>query len=273
MHPMKYVVIEKKVGETPLQALEAFRQTDPTLQDIPLTYAGRLDPMASGKLLILIGGECKYREKYDGLDKEYEFEILLGVTSDTGDVLGIPSMGESRLIKEHSENDLQKIVSSLIGWHTLPYPPFSSKTVAGKPLFQYALEGTLDSIEIPTIKTHVYTMEYLVKKTLTHKELIEQVLGKIHLLRAPVDSGKIGADFRKAEIIRQWEALSPQRDQKYTILKFKAVVSSGTYIRSLAPIIAEHLGTLGMAYSIHRTRIGKYQALIASVGFWKKTFI
>ncbi|MFA5877330.1 MAG: hypothetical protein WC880_03115 [Candidatus Paceibacterota bacterium] len=269
---MKYVVIEKRVGETPLQALEAFRQTDPTLQDIPLTYAGRLDPMASGKLLILIGEECKRREKYDGLDKEYEFEILLGVTSDTGDMLGMTKSDTRMPRQDYFEKDLQKITTSLVGSHVLPYPAFSSKTVAGKPLFQYALEGTLDSIEIPTIKTHVYRMEYLGKKTLTLNELIEQVLGKIDLLRAPVDSGKIGADFRKAEIIRQWETLSPQGAEKYTVLKFKAVVSSGTYIRSLAPIIAQRFGALGMAYSIHRTHIGKYRTVTKFFGFWRKTF-
>ena len=272
MYPMKYVVVEKKVGETPLQALEVFRQTDPTFQDIPLTYAGRLDPMASGKLLILIGDECKYREKYDGLDKEYEFEILLGVTSDTGDILGMTNSDTHIATQDYFEKDLQKITTSLVGSHVLPYPAFSSKTVSGKPLFQYALEGTLDSIEIPTIRIHIYRMEYLSKKTLTHKELIEQVIGKIGLLQAPVDSGKIGADFRKAEIIRQWETLSPQGAEKYTVLKFKAVVSSGTYIRVLAPIIAQRFGALGIAYSIHRTCIGKYRAVTSFFGFWRKTF-
>lgn len=269
---MKYVVVEKGVGETPLQALETLRETDHILQGIPLTYAGRLDPMASGKLLILIGDECKDRKKYDGLDKEYEFEILLGVQSDTGDVLGMPSMSEPTVLTDYGKKDLQKIASSFVGWHTLPYPVFSSKTVAGKPLFQYALEGALDTIEIPTIRTHVYTMEYLGQKTLETGVLLDEVLKKINFLQASVDSGRIGADFRKAEIIKQWEALSFERDQRYMVLKFKAVVSSGTYIRSLAPIIAQRFGTLGIAYSIHRTRIGKYQAVTNFFGFWRKSF-
>lgn len=269
---MKYVVIEKGVGETPLQALEAFRQTDPTLQEIPLTYAGRLDPMASGKLLILVGEECKYREKYDGLDKEYEFEVLLGVGSDTGDVLGMVDIDVETRMQGYVEKDLKKTASSFIGWHMLPYPAFSSKTVAGKPLFQYALEGALNTIEIPTIRTHIYRMEYLGQKTLKTGVLLDEVLKKINLLQASVDSGKIGADFRKTEIGKRWQLMLGHGAEEHLILKFKVIVSSGTYIRTLAPMIADRFGVKGLAYSIHRTNIGRYQALTRYFGFWKTIF-
>ena len=53
--------MHKNKGETPLQALkrlkignlEAYPQGIPDSE--PLTYAGRLDPMAEGLLLVLIG--------------------------------------------------------------------------------------------------------------------------------------------------------------------------------------------------------------------------
>ena len=54
----KFVTLEKAVGETPLSALERHRGEHPELLGIPMAYAGRLDPMASGKLLVLIGDEC-----------------------------------------------------------------------------------------------------------------------------------------------------------------------------------------------------------------------
>ena len=50
---------------------------------------GRLDPLAEGVLLILIGDECKNKEKYLGLDKEYEVAIIFGISTDTGDALGL----------------------------------------------------------------------------------------------------------------------------------------------------------------------------------------
>ena len=106
----KYAVVEKAVGETPLQALERFRALHGELDQIPMAYAGRLDPMASGKLLILIGEECKQQERYHALDKEYEFEVLFGIGSDTGDVLGRLSFGDAPQI---NEADLCKIARTL----------------------------------------------------------------------------------------------------------------------------------------------------------------
>ena len=48
-----YILIEKREGQTPLQALDELRIARPELAEVSLTYAGRLDPMASGKLLVL----------------------------------------------------------------------------------------------------------------------------------------------------------------------------------------------------------------------------
>lgn len=74
----KVKVIYKNIGETPLEALERFRADHVEYKNEPMTYAGRLDPMASGKLIILIGEECKNKDEYLKLDKEYEVDILLG---------------------------------------------------------------------------------------------------------------------------------------------------------------------------------------------------
>ncbi len=91
----RYVVLEKFVGQTPLECAEAWRAEHPQYADVPLAYAGRLDPMASGKLLILIGEECKQQARYHGLDKRYEFQVLCGFSSDSGDVLGLAKRGGS----------------------------------------------------------------------------------------------------------------------------------------------------------------------------------
>ena len=59
----RFVMLDKAVGQTPLQCMEAWRNEVGISADIPLTYAGRLDPMASGKLLILVGEECKKKDE------------------------------------------------------------------------------------------------------------------------------------------------------------------------------------------------------------------
>jgi tRNA pseudouridine(55) synthase len=271
----RYAVIEKPLGETPLAAIRDYQKSDPSLMREPLTYAGRLDPMASGKLLVLIGEECKRRQKYDALDKEYVFEVLLGFTTDTGDVLGLPKAGATAVIDDEAARDAAR---SMVGTHVLPYPAFSSKTVSGKPLFQYALDGTLDTIEIPDARMHVYSMYYVDKLVLPRQQLIERVLGKIELLKTEVqvnvnaDEARLGAGFRKDQICKDWWALQSKAKVNGTVLRFSAVVTSGTYIRSLAPLIARSLGADGLVYSINRTKIGKYLPITKSIGFWRRSY-
>jgi tRNA pseudouridine(55) synthase len=249
-----FLFVEKRVGQTPLQSLDALRIAEPQYADMPLSYAGRLDPMASGVLLVLVGEECKNREKYLGLDKEYEFEVLFGFTSDTGDVLGMAARTESN--SGYSDDQCREAGLSIVGTHELPYPAFSSKTVAGKPLFQYALEGTLSSVDMPTTPMSVRSIEYLGMRTLRCEDMIDEVLQKIQLFNPSVDPERLGSDFRKDAIVERWALLQKEgRDVSCSIAKYRAHVSSGTYIRTLSSTIADALGTRGLAYSINRTRI------------------
>jgi tRNA U55 pseudouridine synthase TruB len=59
---------------------------------------------------------------------------------------------------------------------------------------------------------------------------------------------------------------------RFTIAHFTTTVSSGTYIRSLAPAIGKDLGVPALAYHIHRTTIGHYIPLPIIGGFWRKKF-
>lgn len=263
-----YVVLNKEVGQTPLEALEAWRRDNPAYASVPLTYAGRLDPMASGMLLVLVGEECKNQEKYRGLDKEYEVEVLLRFGTDTGDALGMP-------VHDHSgtDRDIATALALETGTRIVPYPAFSSKTVNGKPLFLHALEGTLGSIAIPTHAETIYRIErigteHLKKEVL--KARIEAVLAKAP--RAPEGSKALGADFRQDRIRAAWEKLfSDIPDQDATVLALRVTCASGTYMRTLAERIGERLGTEGMALSIRRTRIGRFHRL-PFLGFWSTQY-
>ena len=236
----RYAVIEKNVGETPLMAIETFRKTNPGLSQYPMTYAGRLDPMASGKLVVLIGDECKRRAKYDHLDKSYVFEVLLGFHTDTGDVLGLSKPGAIINVSEHAASAAAR---SHVGAHTFQYPAFSSKTVKGKPLFKYALENELSSIDIPCKDIRVHSIRYLDRIILPKDELIERILNKIDLLKVREDIDELGAGFRKEEIIKQWWSHQDRRKTPCQILRYETTVSAGTYIRTLAPLLAQSLGT------------------------------
>lgn len=250
--PSLSVTIEKRVGKTPLQALTHFVETHPEYDRMPATYAGRLDPMASGKLMLLFGEECKNKERYLGRDKEYEIEVLLGVGSDTGDVLGIVTSQQKTVGRKEVEDALRQEVGS----YERAYPAFSSKTVRGKPLFLYALEGTLDMIEIPKHIETIHAITLLDVSEVSTDELKKRVTSLLAL--APVSnepSKALGADFRIREVRASWEnVFATPRD--YHVLTIRVSCGSGAYMRSLAERIGASLKGKALALSIHRTRIG-----------------
>lgn len=269
----KYVVLNKVVGETPLVCAELWRAQHPEYIGRPLSYAGRLDPMASGKLLVLIGEECKRQELYHGLDKRYEFSVLLGVSSDTGDVLGRLQLAEK--IPKPSATDLKVAAKKLTGIITLPYPHFSSKTVKGKPLHVWTLEGRLGEIDIPTQSSTVYSLKLQNHTTLTRDKIYSEVSAKIETIPRVTEASKaLGNDFRRVDVRADWKQFmeTGATTDRFTIANFACIASSGTYMRSLAEEIGKLLGTSGLAYHIHRTHIGRYQSLPLGYGFWKSTF-
>ncbi len=277
----KWVTLEKEVGQTPLVCAEEWRAEHPQYEGVPLAYAGRLDPMASGKLLILIGEECKNQTNYHGLDKEYEFSVLFGIESDSLDVLGrleschnqspdwvrlgqtakTAKSGNAEAVKKTVSKQLTAIAKRYVGPIELPYPKFSSKTVKGKPLHTWTLENRLDEISIPTNKSTIYSLTLNSIDAIRKETLVEKALEKVNSIPKVTDPRKIiGNDFRRADVRADWQKIEDNEyiPETFTIANFSCIASSGTYMRSLASEIARNLNTYGFAWRIHRTHIGKY---------------
>lgn len=267
----KYIVLDKLVGETPLSCVESWRAAHPQYVDVPLAYAGRLDPMASGKLLVLIGDECKKQTTYHGLDKKYEFSVLFGIASDTQDVLG--RLQTVATLPELSINKLQETAKKLTGNVTLPYPHFSSKTVQGKPLHTWTLENRLNEIKIPTVASTIYTLECDSLTDIAKQKMVTTALEKIETIPPVTDLRKaLGNDFRRVDVRKDWHAIKDNQNlpNTYQIATFSCIATSGTYMRSLAALIAKEQGTIGLAWHINRTDIGTYDPITDA---WSNRFI
>ena len=105
--------LEKKPGETPLECIRRFQAENPEYEGEKMTYAGRLDPLATGVLLVLTGEECKQKEKYLGLDKEYELIILFGFGTDSMDLLGMveeKKEGAFNALGNYKRADFEKLL-------------------------------------------------------------------------------------------------------------------------------------------------------------------
>lgn len=246
----KVICIWKPVGFTPLQAIFKFKKKNPEYKQDNISYAGRLDPMAEGILVLLVGDENKNRDKYLGLDKEYETEIVFGVSTDTFDSLGLITKIN---IKEVSKNEIEKTLVKHKGKQKQTYPPFSSKTVDGKPLYWWSREKKLNEIQIPVREIDVYTIKLLDFENVSVQNLVNKITG---------DITKVGGDFRQQEIIERWRKFEKEnKNLELVKTKLKISCSSGTYIRRFADDFGRELGTSAFAYSISRTKVGKYSEL------------
>lgn len=238
----------KKCGETPLSALNRFRQENPDYQNATLSYAGRLDPMAEGLLLILIGDENNRREKYLHLQKTYTAEILFGFETDTYDILGRVTEFFDESVNISSEK-IQEIIGQYNGTFTQAYPPFSSKAVHGKPLFQWAREGKLSDIDIPSHEVTVYNISLLEVKKISAQELLNTLENKVKM---------VVGDFRQDEIINDWQSVLKAKNRDFTLAKIELSCSSGTYVRAIIHDIGKQLKLGATTYSILRTKIGDF---------------
>ena len=248
----KIILLNKKEGETPLEALEYFRQKNILkYKDIKMTYAGRLDPMASGLLLILAGEETKFKEKYLKLDKEYDFQILFGFSTDTYDILGKVTKNYKLSITNHElKKQIKENLKSFLGEIIQKYPIYSSKTVKGKPLFYYARAG--EEVEIPERKVFIKKLELDKIIEINNEKLFKNIEKRIK---------KVKGDFRQDEILKIWgkELLKEKCNQKkYYVANLKIKCSSGTYVRVIANSLGNILDIGGLAFSIKRTKLGKY---------------
>ena len=243
----------KQIGETPYQAILKFKQKYPEYQKEKISCAGRLDPLAQGVLLLLIGDENKNRLYYEKLRKNYEFEILFGVCTDTYDLLG--EIKKSSSIFNTNLSELQKqiaeIMPSFIGKQAQLYPPYSAVRVKGHPLFYWSRHKKLNSINIPQHQIEIYNLKILDNYLITIKNLEEVVTKNIN---------KVEGNFRQKEILETWQVFYKEyRGKEIPILKMEISCTSGTYVRQFIHDIGKKLKIPTVTFSIKRTAIGSYE--------------
>lgn len=232
--------VYKPISKTPLEICKEIKEKRKDIKKI--SYAGRLDPMAHGLLLLLINEECLKQNIIHNYNKVYIFEVLIGISTDTYDTLGLIN---SCINFKTNDNHIKNIIEKFSGNFNQQYPPYSSIRVNGKPLWYYYKNNLNNNIVIPE-KNISIKLSYLDKRIIDHQNIKNYVINNIK---------KVKGDFRQNEIIKSWENIETNN---YTILRFQANVSAGTYIRSICNDIGKYLSCGACAYDIYRLKVGDY---------------
>lgn len=241
--------IYKPIGLTPLQAIERLRKKL-RKTDLKFTYAGRLDPLAEGVLILLSGKKLNEKDSFLKLNKTYQAQILFGASTDTFDLMGKVTKIDYKLpeIKE-----IKKEVQKLVGKVVLPIPPYSSVPINGKPSFMLARAGELNNKNTVLREMAVYKIKVGKTKIISSPDVLK---------RANKNIAKVSGDFRQKEILKLWEKkLNRQNNKANNFLTVELIIScaSGTYIRSLAHSLGQRLNCPALLYGLKRTAVGKYK--------------
>lgn len=213
------------------------------------THTGTLDPMAEGVLIVLTGEDRFAKQKYSDTQKIYEFEILIGFTTDSHDLLGLITSqntdGENKtFLKEHIIKALEEIKSN----PQQIIPTFSAKRQGGKSGFDLGRAGLdLPKIEEPI---SIYELDLIDQRMIDKESLIKVIIMKLQT---------VSGDFRQMEITDQWKSVfNGLKQEHFTILKCRGATSKRTYIRGIVRDLSELINVSCTTFSITRVQNGQY---------------
>ncbi len=219
----------KNIGETMTEVIKRFSEENNVKEKI--AYAGRLDPLAYGKITILTGNDIYKKDDYCNKSKIYETWIIEGIMTDTYDIMGlvvaVPLTNNCTLDPLTNNCKLEPLVPHSYKQY---YPPYSSILIRigdiRKPLWYY----TKNNIKIPDeLRPYKHVILHnaikLDEKYISSNELLDIILDRI--------SKVITGDFRQDDITKQWKHLL-STTSTYKISKWKFEISSGGYIRYIA---------------------------------------
>ena len=133
-------------------------------------HTGTLDPIATGILPLLIGKATGISKYLINHDKTYVATLKLGIKTDTADSEG--KVIEEKAIPELSNENVIKVLNSMIGKQTQIPPMYSAIKVNGKKLYEYAREGK--TVEAKERNIEIYNMK-LLKLNIAEAEIVFEI--------------------------------------------------------------------------------------------------
>ena len=212
-------------------------------------YVGKLDPLAHGLITILTDDDTKDMENHMKHDKTYDVKFVIGITTDTDDVLGMVENNYMKNIDSidtirEAFNDFPSSYNQQYHRYSSFIPPNKTNDNKRKPMWWWSQQGyTIDDVKCKNITFYektILSIEDINGNDL--KELILSNLGKI-----------TSGDFRKKDIVKQWENYS--FDSSYIVFNCKLSVSYGFYVRQFIRDLSMKLKTKLLVLDIHRVEI------------------
>lgn len=241
---------------------------------VKMGHGGTLDPMASGVLIVGIGLGTKKLQKYltEGT-KVYDTKALFGISTTTGDAEGeiITRTQTAHITKDQVTQTVEKFVGDL----TQTPPIFSALKMNGMPLYEYAYKGIPLPKNIKSREVHVSSINVFEDDTLSTDHEFSTLKSELDASGKPKEHGLannptlndsplyfskdymkraakegLPTEVGKVKLLEEGQ----EHPDKLPLVHFTALVSSGTYIRSLVSDIGRALESSAYMVALTRTR-------------------
>ena len=147
------LVVDKPEGVTSHDVVIAARRV---LNEKRIGHTGTLDPLATGVLPLACGRATRLVRFLTASDKDYEAEILFGVTTDTLDVTGEEV---TRTGAAPSRDDVARALATFLGEQMQVPPAYSAKKVGGRRA--YDLARNEEPVELAPARVRVERLDLL----------------------------------------------------------------------------------------------------------------
>ncbi len=275
------IPLNKPLGVTSYDVIRELKKLYPRQK---IGHAGTLDPLANGILICLIGsGATRRQSEFMNVSKDYEFDVLFGVGTDTFDILGLITSPVPMHSKENEDlspvmlnetpvilnsfqdpttkdevyapSDIKKLVEENLhhfkGKYFQKVPPFSAVKIDGRELYRWYLDGRINEIQIPEKEIEVEDINILNMEEISKQDLEKRITELVDLVKS---------GFRQKLVLESWQKyFTETKQENFLVVKIKAKVSKGTYVRAIANDLGSRIGIPACTITITRTRVGDFK--------------
>jgi len=238
-----WIILDKPLG---LGSTDAVRIAKRALREgghgkVKIGHGGTLDPLASGVLPIALGEATKLTGRMLEARKAYDFTIAFGTETDTLDAEGtVVATSDVR----PNAADIAAVLPRFTGPIVQVPPAYSALKIDGHRAYDLARAGK--AVEPQPREVTVYALQ----------SSPERGGGPAAGWWRGLSASNTPDGGAPPPLLRSGPP--PRSGEELEAVTLSAIVSKGTYIRSLARDIARALGSVGHVTMLRRTRAGPF---------------
>jgi tRNA pseudouridine55 synthase len=144
-------VIDKEPGPTSFEVVGALRRVSGIRR---VGHAGTLDPLARGVLLLCTGTATRAVEHFMNLEKEYRFDVRLGVETTTLDAEG--DVVRETAVPAFALDEVRAAAAFFVGEYSMTPPAYSALKRGGKRFSDLARAGEPAEAAPRTVRIYAF---------------------------------------------------------------------------------------------------------------------